>query len=61
MTHDYAYKYEEIKAFAEKINAELTVMFGGKHWFHTKEQMQFLDNWILKNQSKRSRYENSRF
>mgnify|MGYP002519216230 CR=1 FL=1 len=21
------------------------------YWFHTKEQMQFLDNWILKNRS----------
>ena len=37
---------ETIKAFAEKNNAELTVMPGGEHWFHTKEQMQFLDNWI---------------
>ncbi len=33
---------ETIKAFAEKNNAELTVMPGGEHWFHTKEQMQFL-------------------
>ena len=37
---------ETIKAFTEKNNAELTVMPGGEHWFHTKEQMQFLDNWI---------------
>lgn len=37
---------ETIKAFAEKINAELTVMPGGEHWFHTEEQMQFLDSWI---------------
>lgn len=37
---------ETIKAFAEKNNAELTVMPGGEHWFHTKEQMQFLDYWI---------------
>lgn len=37
---------ETIKAFVEKNNAELTVMPGGEHWFHTKEQMQFLDYWI---------------
>ena len=37
---------EAIKAFAEKNNAELTVMPGGEHWFHTKEQKQFLDYWI---------------
>ena len=42
---------ETIKAFTQKINAELTVMPNGEHWFHTKEQMQFLDNWILKNRS----------
>ena len=32
--------------FSEKINANVTVMPGGEHWFHTKEQMDFLDNWI---------------
>ena len=37
---------ETITDFAEHINAPLTVMNGGEHWFHTKQQMQFLDNWI---------------
>ena len=23
-------------------------MAGGEHWFHTEEQMQFLDDWIRK-------------
>lgn len=35
-----------ITDFSEKINANVTVMPGGEHWFHTKEQMDFLDNWI---------------
>jgi len=35
--------------FSEKINANVTVMPGGEHWFHTKEQMDFLDNWIKSN------------
>ncbi len=26
----------------------LTVMENGEHWFHTEEQMQFLDDWIVK-------------
>ena len=26
--------------------ATLTVMEGGEHWFHTDEQMQFLNDWI---------------
>ena len=34
------------KSFAEKIHAALTVMPGGEHWFHTEEQMKFLDSWI---------------
>ena len=35
-----------ITDFFKKINANITVMSGGEHWFHTKEQMDFLDNWI---------------
>ena len=35
-----------MRAFAERHNAVLTVMEGGEHWFHTAEQMQFLDDWI---------------
>ena len=35
-----------ITEFSKKINANITIMPGGEHWFHTKEQMDFLDNWI---------------
>ena len=45
--HDNLTSLETVSAFAEKARAELTVMPGGEHWFHTAEQMQFLDNWIL--------------
>lgn len=34
---------------SKKINANITIMPGGEHWFHTKEQMDFLDNWIKSN------------
>lgn len=37
---------ETIRAFAEKQGASLTVMKGGEHWFHTEEEMKFLDEWI---------------
>lgn len=37
---------ETIRQFAEKTGASLTVMPGGEHWFHTEEQMDFLDRWI---------------
>lgn len=37
---------QTISAFAERIHATLTVMPGGEHWFHTEEQMAFLNQWI---------------
>ncbi len=37
---------ETISEFAERIGASLTVMKDGEHWFHTEEQMEFLDDWI---------------
>ena len=45
-SHDQMTAYETIEAFAERHGAGLTVMEGGKHWFHTEEQMRFLDDWI---------------
>ena len=41
---------ETISAFSEQIGAELTVMPGGEHWFHTEEQLRFLDAWIQRAQ-----------
>ena len=38
--------YETISAFSENTGAALTVMPEGEHWFHTDEQMAFLDGWI---------------
>lgn len=35
-----------VSEFAARIGATLTVMEDGEHWFHTDEQMKFLDNWI---------------
>ena len=39
---------ETVRAFAEQNNAALIVMEGGEHWFHTEDQMHFLDEWIRK-------------
>ncbi|MCR4726269.1 MAG: alpha/beta hydrolase [Clostridia bacterium] len=39
-------RLETVETFAKKIGAKLTVMPGGEHWFHTAEQMEFLDSWI---------------
>ena len=43
---DFLTSLETMKNFTEKIGASLTIMKGGEHWFHTPEQMDFLDNWL---------------
>ena len=42
---------ETIRAFARRFRAGVTVMEGGEHWFHTAEQMKFLDDWIRRRAS----------
>ncbi|MBR4163350.1 MAG: alpha/beta hydrolase [Solobacterium sp.] len=37
---------ETIKTFVKIHHAGLIVMEKGEHWFHTPEQMKFLDEWI---------------
>ena len=51
--NDNLTSYETMSEFVNKNKATLTVMKNGEHWFHTEEQMKFLDNWIcnMKNQT----------
>lgn len=49
--HDDLTDMESVSAFAKSHCAELTVMPGGEHWFHTAEQMKFLDDWITDNKN----------
>lgn len=44
--HDNMTSLETVSAFAKQHSALLTVMPDGEHWFHTDEQMRFLDGWI---------------
>ena len=37
---------ETVSSFAKRINASLTILKNGEHWFHTSEQMAFLDCWL---------------
>ena len=37
-----------ITGFSNMINASLTMMENGEHWFRTEEQMLFLDTWFAK-------------
>ncbi|MDY6262947.1 MAG: alpha/beta hydrolase [Fibrobacter sp.] len=45
-SNDNLTSLETMREFAQKIAAPVTVMDGGEHWFHTAEQMAFLDRWI---------------
>ena len=45
--HDNLTSLETMSIFAKQVGAELTVMPNGEHWFHTEEQMHFLDKWII--------------
>lgn len=38
--------FDDVEAFAHAHSADLTVMQGGEHWFHTEEQLAFVDEWI---------------
>ena len=46
--NDNMTSYETMSSFAEKTGASLDMMQGGEHWFHTEEQMRYLDSWIRK-------------
>lgn len=37
---------ETMQSFANQIGADLTVMESGGHWFHTQEELAFLERWI---------------
>ncbi len=52
--YDGLVPYETVSAFAEKYGAEITVMEYGEHWFHTKDQLAFLDKWIISKENERT-------
>lgn len=37
---------QTVNRFISSHNAQLTVMEDGEHWFHTDEQLAFLDSWM---------------
>ena len=39
---------QTVEKFAASHNAKVTVMENGEHWFHTDEQLAFLDEWMKK-------------
>lgn len=47
--NDHLTTFVTISDFARRNGATLTVMPRGEHWFHTPEQMAFLDEFIMNN------------
>ena len=46
--NDALVPYPQIAEFAERSGARISVLNGGEHWFHTKEQMEFITA-VIKN------------
>ena len=44
--NDFLTSLETMTNFANKTNSSFTIMKNGEHYFHTEEQMNFLDNWF---------------
>jgi len=47
-SRDNLQSIDTMREFAEKAIANITVMEGSEHWFHTDEQIRFLDEWMKK-------------
>lgn len=45
---DHLTSRQTVEQFVACHNASLTVMQNGEHWFHTAEQLLFLDGWMKK-------------
>ena len=43
---DVLIPFETITKFVKHSDANITVMKGGEHWFHTNEQVKFHDAWL---------------
>ena len=43
---DHLMDQDQIEKFAQKYSATLTIMEDGEHWFHTPEQMAFMEQWM---------------
>ena len=44
--NDHLTSLSTIKEFSKKTNSKLTIMKDGEHFFHTEEEMKFIDDWL---------------
>ncbi|MGN1164785.1 MAG: alpha/beta hydrolase [Candidatus Ornithospirochaeta sp.] len=52
-SRDHLQSRSAIESFTASYERELCVMEGGEHWFHTKEEMAYLDKWIRRSLEKK--------
>ncbi|MEG0737350.1 MAG: alpha/beta hydrolase [Longicatena sp.] len=45
---DHLVSQKTVEDFVKCHSVNLTIMKDGEHWFHTKEQLDFLDDWMIK-------------
>lgn len=45
---DHLVSQKTVEGFVKGHSVNLTIMKDGEHWFHTKEQLDFLDDWMIK-------------
>jgi len=44
--HDDITEKNVLEFFVKKYNCDVEIMKNGEHWFHTPEQLDYLENWI---------------
>lgn len=44
--NDHLTSLSTIKELSNKTNSKLTIMKDGEHFFHTEEEMKFIDDWL---------------
>lgn len=45
---DDTQNFNTIKDFSDKFNCNLSILVNGEHYFHTKEQLKYYENWLNK-------------
>ena len=48
-TADHLTSPDTLRNFSQRFNCMVTVMEKGEHWFHTQQQLDFLNKWLINN------------
>ncbi len=47
--HDNLMEQSVVESFCKKNNCDFTMMKNGEHWFHTEEEVAFMNEWMNEN------------